>query len=104
MRSLKSELLAHRLLNRRVANDGLLGSADRPVVKTLARQNILHGFRNVSSALDAHRHVAWSNSKRRLARRIRRAHKSDTAGRENHGRLLVRSEERRGGEECRSRW
>src|SRR6185369_1675270 len=83
MRTLKSELFAHRLLDRRVANYCLFRSADRAIVKTLAGQNVLHSFRNIRSPLDAHRHVAWSNSKRRLARRVRRAHESDASGRED---------------------
>src|SRR6185503_1007607 len=67
MRALEFELFAHSLFDGRVAHDCLLGCADRAVVETLARQNILHCLRHVRSSLDAHRHVAWSNSKRRLA-------------------------------------
>src|SRR6185503_18745596 len=64
MSALKFELLAHSLFDRRIAHDCLLGSADRTVVETLARQNILHCLWYVSSSLNAHGHVAWSNSKR----------------------------------------
>src|ERR1043165_1721011 len=67
MSALRSKLFAHRLFDRRVNDHRLLRSADRSVVKTRARQDVLHSFRRVRRALDEDRDVARSNAEPRLA-------------------------------------
>ena len=66
--ALRAELLAHFFLYGRIANHCLLRSADSAVIKSLARQDVLHGFRNVRGSFDEDGHVAGTDAERRLAR------------------------------------
>ena len=56
------ELFANCLLNGRVADYGLLGGADRSVVETLSRQNILDRFRHICGSLNECRNVTRSHA------------------------------------------
>ncbi len=65
--ALRFELLSRRHFNWGINDNCLFGRANGSVVKTLAGQNVLHGFSNIGGPFDQNRHVTRPNTKRRLA-------------------------------------
>src|SRR6266849_248235 len=74
---------------RALDDDRLLGGTNRSVIEALACEYVANSFRDVSRALDHRGHVPGADSNGGLARRIRRSHEPDSAGRQYHRSTFV---------------
>src|SRR2546421_11267780 len=74
MSALRSELLAHSLLDWRVNDNRLLRSADRSIIKTRSCQDFLHSFRHIGCAFYDDRNIARSDDECWFPRRLFRTH------------------------------
>jgi hypothetical protein len=67
VRALCFKLFSDGLFNWGIAHHSLFGSANCPIVKTLARENVLHCLGNVGSSFNKHWHISRANSERGFA-------------------------------------
>ena len=84
IRALLAAFLERALAHRFFGDDGLLGRADRSVIKSFSRDDVRDGLAHVGGALDKRGHVARTDAVGRLARTVRGAHQTRAARRQNH--------------------
>ena len=89
VRALPAALFERRLPHRFFDHDGLLGRADRAVIKCFSGENVADRFAHIRRAFDERRHVPRANAVSRLARAVRGAHQSSAARRQDHAHVPV---------------
>ena len=89
VRALPATLFERRLPHRFFDDDGLLGRADRAVIKRLSGKNVADGFANIRRAFDERGHVARTDAVSGFARSVGGAHQASAARRQDHAHIAV---------------